>query len=110
MRFHRAIAFSALLFLSVSGGTLAEDVATKSAGGPQGPEALSLAQHPERIADAAGILGNYLPTLTWANPLIATLEQQALLPLFSEEPIELGMSAGFPEESTLPSFCFSFPG
>ena len=29
-------------------------------------------------------------TLTWANPLVTTLERQALLPLFGETPVELG--------------------
>ncbi len=32
----------------------------------------------------------YLPRLTWANNVIATLEDQALVPMFSEEPVELG--------------------
>jgi len=30
--------------------------------------------------------------LTWGNPLIRTLEAQALIPLFGENPIELGMA------------------
>ncbi len=30
---------------------------------------------------------------TWANPLIKTLEEQALGPLFGEEPVELGFAA-----------------
>jgi cytochrome c peroxidase len=34
----------------------------------------------------------YLPTLTWANPQIASLEVQALVPLFGEHPIEMGMA------------------
>ncbi|HTS30643.1 MAG TPA: di-heme enzyme [Bryobacteraceae bacterium] len=33
----------------------------------------------------------YSPVLTWANPLVRTLEAQALVPLFGENPIELGM-------------------
>lgn len=33
----------------------------------------------------------YFPTLTWGNPSIRTLEQQVLLPLFGEHPLELGM-------------------
>jgi cytochrome c peroxidase len=32
----------------------------------------------------------YNATLTWANPLLTELEVQALVPLFGEEPIELG--------------------
>ncbi|MEO1092628.1 MAG: MbnH family di-heme enzyme [Pseudomonadota bacterium] len=38
-------------------------------------------------------LGNvaYMPTLTWANPLLEQLEIQALVPLFGEAPVEMGM-------------------
>jgi cytochrome c peroxidase len=34
----------------------------------------------------------YLPTLTWANPVLERLEEQALVPLFGENPVELGMA------------------
>ena len=34
----------------------------------------------------------YSPALTWANPLMRTLEAQALVPLFGENPVELGMT------------------
>ncbi|WGG48163.1 cytochrome c peroxidase [Rugamonas sp. DEMB1] len=34
----------------------------------------------------------YLPTLTWANPNLTTLEQQALVPLFGDHPVEMGMA------------------
>lgn len=34
----------------------------------------------------------YAPVLTWANPLLHTLEQQALVPLLGITPIELGMA------------------
>jgi cytochrome c peroxidase len=34
----------------------------------------------------------YSPVLTWANPLLRTLEAQALVPIFGENPIELGMA------------------
>ena len=33
----------------------------------------------------------YNPVLTWANPLMTNLESQALVPLFGEHPIEMGM-------------------
>src|ERR1035438_10240520 len=33
----------------------------------------------------------YIPFLTWANPTITSLEAQALVPMLSEEPIELGL-------------------
>jgi len=39
----------------------------------------------------------YSPVLTWANPLLHTLEQQALVPLIGEQPLEMGM-AGHDEE------------
>src|SRR5690606_25628734 len=34
----------------------------------------------------------YAPVLTWANPLLHTLEQQALVPLLGQDPIELGLA------------------
>ena len=34
----------------------------------------------------------YNPTLTWANPGLTGLEQQVLIPLFGEGPIELGLA------------------
>lgn len=34
----------------------------------------------------------YAPVMTWANPLLHSLEQQALVPLLGQEPIELGMA------------------
>jgi len=34
----------------------------------------------------------YLPVLTWSNPMITSLEVQALIPLFGEHPVEMGMS------------------
>lgn len=33
----------------------------------------------------------YAATLTWANPLFLTLERQAIVPLFGESPVELGI-------------------
>ncbi len=33
----------------------------------------------------------YSPTLTWANPLMTTLEHQARMPIFGDQPIELGI-------------------
>jgi cytochrome c peroxidase len=34
----------------------------------------------------------YAPVLTWGNPLLHTLERQALVPLLGQEPVELGMA------------------
>ncbi len=33
----------------------------------------------------------YAPSLTWANPALDSLEEQALTPMLGEEPIELGL-------------------
>jgi cytochrome c peroxidase len=33
----------------------------------------------------------YLPFLTWANPTPTSLEEQALIPMLGEEPVELGL-------------------
>ncbi|MGF1468607.1 MAG: MbnH family di-heme enzyme [Sandaracinaceae bacterium] len=51
--------------------------------------------HPRSSMSLANVA--YVPRLTWANPLIDTLEEQALGPLFGEDPVELGM-AGQEEE------------
>lgn len=34
----------------------------------------------------------YAPVLTWSNPLLHTLEQQILVPLTGQEPVEMGMA------------------
>lgn len=34
----------------------------------------------------------YLPTLTWGNPVLRSLEEQALVPMFGELPVELGLA------------------
>lgn len=34
----------------------------------------------------------WAPVLTWANPSLRRLEEQALIPLFSDHPVEMGMS------------------
>ncbi|MDX2015661.1 MAG: di-heme enzyme [Myxococcaceae bacterium] len=46
--------------------------------------------HPRNAQGLANVA--YVPTLTWANPLLATLERQALLPLLGEHPVELGFA------------------
>jgi cytochrome c peroxidase len=48
------------------------------------------ALHPRNAQGLANVA--FVPTLTWANPLLTTLERQALLPLLGEEPVELGFS------------------
>ncbi|MCB1021670.1 MAG: di-heme enzyme [Acidobacteria bacterium] len=60
----------------------------------------------------------YNPVLTWANPNVRKLSDQALVPLFGEDPVELGMSG---QEAKLaarlkaeprygPLFSEAFPG
>jgi cytochrome c peroxidase len=34
----------------------------------------------------------YFTTLTWGNPIVDSLEEQALLPMFGEAPVELGLA------------------
>ena len=46
--------------------------------------------HPRGPMSLANVA--YSPVLTWANPLVRTLEAQALVPLFGEDPVELGMT------------------
>lgn len=49
----------------------------------------STGQHHRRNAQGLGNVA-YFAALTWSNPLVTTLERQALLPLFGETPVELG--------------------
>lgn len=53
-------------------------------------------QHTARNSMSLANAG-YQPVLTWANPLMHSLEQQALVPLIGQEPVELGL-AGMDEE------------
>ncbi|AFZ59451.1 di-heme enzyme [Anabaena cylindrica FACHB-243] len=46
-------------------------------------------KHPRNSMSLANIA--YNPVLTWANPLMTKLENQALVPLFGEHPVEMGM-------------------
>lgn len=45
--------------------------------------------HPRNAMTLANV--GYFSTLTWANPLLLTLEQQTIVPIFGDEPVELGM-------------------
>src|SRR5215831_15377880 len=45
--------------------------------------------HPRSSMSLANV--GYSPLLTWANPSLSSLEEQALLPMFGTEPIELGL-------------------
>ena len=51
----------------------------------------STGEHTARGSMALGNAG-YAATLNWANSAVVTLEMQARIPLFGEEPIELGLS------------------
>jgi cytochrome c peroxidase len=48
----------------------------------------------ERGTRSAMSLANvaYLPVLTWQNPQLTSLEVQALVPLFGEHPVEMGLA------------------
>ncbi len=46
--------------------------------------------HPRSSMSLANVA--YNPVLTWANPTQRRLETQALVPMFGEEPVELGLS------------------
>jgi cytochrome c peroxidase len=47
-------------------------------------------EHPRGSMSLANV--GYAATLTWANPLMTTLEKQALVPMFGEDPVELGLA------------------
>lgn len=53
-------------------------------------------QHTPRNAMSIANAG-YAPVLTWSNPLMHSLEQQAMTPLVGQEPVELGL-AGMDDE------------
>lgn len=46
--------------------------------------------HPRGSMSLANVA--YAPALTWANPNMRRLEQQALVPMFGEAPVELGLA------------------
>jgi cytochrome c peroxidase len=46
--------------------------------------------HPRNSMGLANVA--YVGSVTWANPLLLVLEQQAVVPIFGNEPVELGMS------------------
>jgi len=47
-------------------------------------------RHPRGPMSLANVA--YSPALTWANPNMRTLETQALVPMFGDDPVELGMT------------------
>ncbi len=46
-------------------------------------------QHPRGSMSLANVA--YLPALTWANPTLVALEDQALVPMLGTDPVELGL-------------------
>ncbi len=46
--------------------------------------------HPRSAMSLANVA--YNPVLTWANPLLKLLENQALVPMFGEQPVEMGLA------------------
>ncbi|MEB2318840.1 MAG: di-heme enzyme [Pseudomonadota bacterium] len=46
--------------------------------------------HPRNAQSLANVV--YLPTLTWANPSLVTLEKQMEVPLFGDDPVEMGVN------------------
>lgn len=49
------------------------------------------AMHPRSSMSLANV--GYTATLSWANPLLVSLERQAQIPIFGEDPVELGMTS-----------------
>ncbi|MCU0617322.1 MAG: di-heme enzyme [Gemmatimonadaceae bacterium] len=47
-------------------------------------------RHPRNSMSIANV--GYASVLNWGNPNLASLEQQALLPMFGESPVELGLA------------------
>jgi cytochrome c peroxidase len=46
-------------------------------------------KHPRSSMSLANVA--YNPSLTWANPSLSSLEEQAATPIFGTEPVELGL-------------------
>lgn len=55
----------------------------------------------------------YMPQLTWGNPLMGSLERQVLVPLFGDNPLEMGSSGReaevFARLATDPYYAEAFP-
>jgi cytochrome c peroxidase len=51
-------------------------------------------KHPRAAMSLVNVA--YSVALTWSNPNMTELEQQALVPMFGEHPLELGLRAGLP--------------
>ena len=56
------------------------------------PVAVGSTDETHRFGAMSIVNSAYAASLGWANPAVNTLEEQALIPLFGEQPIELGLS------------------
>lgn len=54
------------------------------------PSGVTGQRHPRNAMALANVA--YLPVLTWSNPLLTRLEHQALIPMFGESPVEMGLA------------------
>jgi cytochrome c peroxidase len=59
---------------------------------PEGSTGHRIARNSPGLANVA-----WFSTYTWASPVLTTLESQALVPLFGEAPVELGLTHALPE-------------
>jgi cytochrome c peroxidase len=73
--------------------------------------------HPRNAQHLSNVV--YHPTLTWANPALVTLESQMLVPLFGDNPVEMGINdankatvlARIAQDASYPRlFAQAFPG
>jgi cytochrome c peroxidase len=73
--------------------------------------------HPRNTQHLSNVV--YHPTLTWANPALLSLESQMLLPLFGDNPVEMGIHDGnkpavlsrIQQDASYPAlFTQAFPG
>jgi len=58
--------------------------------GKSTPTGVTGVRHPRNAMSLANVA--YFPVLTWANPLLTRLEHQALIPVFGETPVEMGLT------------------
>jgi cytochrome c peroxidase len=56
------------------------------------PRAVGSTGESHRLSSMSLVNVAYTPALTWANPSLRQLEQQALVPMFGEHPVELGLA------------------
>lgn len=74
-------------------GTMSCASCHQAAHGFSDPRAELVGATGQRLARASMGLAHvgYFSTLTWANPVLETLEQQVVIPLYADNPVELGV-------------------